>query len=476
MTASLPTITRTPTEPALDTSTASTAPPAPHPGSPPLPAVGRPSTAELIELLPGLVGDPVGVLQALRDRHGPLVLLEIGPMTALVVAEPEAIREVLVERQHDLVKGAAVRSTKVLLGEGLLTSEGELHARRRRLVSPAFHRPRLVRYATTMAEVAADEAAGWADGEVIEGHAAMARLALRIVGRTLFGLDLSTEASEVGDALQRVLAMANRQLPIAQAIGQGLTPDEEAEATELVARLDRVLADVIDERRQRGGEDDLVSILLRERDVADGGDGGGLTDGEVRDEAMELLLAGHETTANALSWALHLLAAHPEVQAAVAQEVAAIPAGRPVGVDDLPELAHTRAVLDETLRLFPPAWITTREVATPTRIAGVDLPAGAQVLVSPLLVHHDPRWWEQPESFQPARWLTPDPDRPKWAFVPFGGGARSCVGEHFARMEATIALAEIVRRWRLEPAGAAPSPQALVTMRPSAVPLRLHAR
>ncbi len=327
-----------------------------------------------------------------------------------------------------------------------------------------------------MADVAADEAGAWGDGEVIEAHAAMARLALRIVGRTLFGLDLLTEAGEIGATLQRVLELANGQLPLAQAIGQGLTPAEEAEAAALVARLDHLLAGIIGERRARGGEDDLVSILVGERDLADGGDGSGLTDREVRDEAMTLLLAGHETTANALSWALHLLATHPEVQATLAAEVATIPDGRPVGVDDLPALVCTKAVLDETLRLFPPAWITTREVATPTTIAGVDLPVGAQVLVSPLLVHHDERWWNDPESFDPDRWLHPDPDRPKWAFVPFGGGARSCVGEHFARIETTIVLAEIVRRWRLEPAGPAPTPEARVTLRPSAVPLRVHAR
>ena len=438
--------------------------------------VARPAAAELLALLPSLVSDPVGVLRTLHDRYGPLVLLEVGPMTALVVADPDTIREVLVERQHDVVKGAAVRSTRVLLGDGLLTSEGEAHARRRRLVSPAFHRPRLARYAAIMAEVAADEAGVWHDGAEIEGHGAMSRLALRIVGRTLFGLDLLDESSEVGDALQRVLALANRQLPIAQAIGQGLTPVEEAEAAELVARLDRVLADIIHDRRRRGGEDDLVSILLRERDLADGGDGGRLTDTEVRDEAMTLLLAGHETTANALAWALHLLATNPDAQEQLAAEVAALPVDRPVRIDDVPSLVWTRAVLDETLRLVPPAWITTREVAVPTRLAGVDLPVGAQVLVSPLLAHHDARWWDDPESFRPERWLDPAADRPKFAFVPFGGGARSCVGEHFARLEATIALAEIVRRWRLVPAGPAPTAQALVTLRPSAVPVRVHAR
>lgn len=439
-------------------------------------AIGRPAQDELVDLLPVLFADAAVGLRQLTSRHGPVVLIEIGPVTALVVADPDVVREVLVERQHDLVKGAAVRTTKVLLGDGLLTSEGEAHARRRRLVSPAFHRHRLAEYASVMADVAAQEAAGWTEGEPIEAQAAMARLTLRIVGRTLFGLDLVDEARAIGDALGRVLTLSNRQLPLAQAIGQGLTAAEEAEAAELVARLDGVLADIIRQRRDRGGDSDLVSILLAERDTGDGGDGTGLSDREVRDEAMTLLLAGHETTANALSWALHLLAEHPEAQDLLARELGTIPADRVTGTLDLDRLPFLRAVLDETLRLFPPAWITTREVAVPTTIAGVELPVGAQVLVSPLLVHRDPRFWAAPDDFHPERWLLPDPDRPKWAFVPFGGGVRSCVGEHFARIEASIALAEVVRRWHVTPAGPAPTPEHLVTLRPSAVALHVSPR
>ncbi len=436
---------------------------------------------ELGPLLPDLLAEPAATLATLVATHGRLVELAAGPLTVLVVAEPEAIREVLVEQQHSFIKGAAVRSTKVLLGEGLLTSEGSEHARQRRLVAPAFHRPQLARFAETMGALAGEEAAAWADhapgvdAPVVDAHAALTTITMRIVGATLFGVDVTADAAGIAASLDGVLELSNRLLPLAQLMGQGLSPAEEVEAARLMAHLDDVIGGVIAARRADPGAADLVGLLTRAVDTD--GDGGGLTDREIRDQAMTLFLAGHETTANALAWTMALLSQHPELAEQIHAEVMRVAADGPVPFDRAGEMSLTRAAIQEAIRLYPPAWITTREVVQQVTIGGVPLPVGAQVVVSPWVTHRDPAWWPEPDEFRVDRWLYPDASRPKWAYFPFGGGSRSCIGEHFALLEATVILAEVVRRWRFEPAGAFPTPEYRVTMRPGGgVPLRLDRR
>ena len=439
-------------------------------------SIGRPSSDAGLAMLPLLFSDPAGALGQLVHEHGPLVLLEVGPVQALLVTDPDGVREVLVEQQHCLAKGAAVQSTRPILGDGLLTSEGAHHARQRRLVSPAFHRPQLAKFAVTMGQIAAEETGSWVAETVIDAHAAMTRTAMRIVGSTLFGLDVTGDAARVGVALDGVLAISNRLLPLAQLVGQGLSPDEQSAAAQLIAELDDVIAGIIAQRRAAPGDRDVVSLLTGA--VDDEGDGGGLSDREIRDEVMTLFLAGHETTANALAWTLHLLSHHPEALAQIAAEADRCGTGTgAVGLDQLEQLPITQAALREGMRLFPPAWLTTREVVQPTTIRGVDLAVGAQVIVSPWLTQRDPRWLTDADEFRIDRWLYPDEQRPKWAYFPFGGGARGCIGEHFAMLEATIILAEVARRWTISPAGDAPEPEFRVTLRPTpAVPLRLQRR
>ncbi len=436
------------------------------PGSPattrPAFRASRPDTDEIVALLPHLLSDPGEALLALADRHGPLVHITVEgtPLNVLVVNQPEIVRDVLVDRGHDLVKGRGLQATRILLGEGLLTSEGETHARHRRLVAPAFHRSRLERYAVTMSDRARAHVASWPRGRTVDIHELMGSLMLDIVGRTLFDVDLAGDSAGIGQAVTDLLAHFGSQTPLGQLLGvepdpQGLHRAEAALATleELVGRL------VADRRADPTDRGDLLSMLVAARDEE--GDGRGLTDEEIRDEVMTLLLAGHETTANALSWTFHLLAHRPDVAERCALEADLVALSQhlrpPSGTMSPSAEAHRRqprltSVLNESLRLFPPAWALGREARRPLTLGGVDLPAGAQVLLSPWVLHRDQRSWDHAGEFRPERWDTPEvSDHHRFVFFPFGGGARSCIGEHFARIEAMIVLTEVLRSLTLEP-------------------------
>ncbi len=445
--------------------------------------VGTPGPDELVALLPRLLAEPGDALRALADRHGPLVHLELAgtPVDVWLVADAAVARAVLVDPDRSFVKGRTLQVTRLLLGDGLLTSEGAAHARRRRLVSQAFRRPRLAASAEVMGTIVRAHVARWPVGVEIDLHARLVALTLDIVGRSLFGVDLADDAHGVGDALDTVLSQFGSLTPLGQLVGNG--PDEQATAA-LDAALDRLRSLVlrlVDERRRGIGRgDDLLTLLVDARDDECGeGDGRGLTDDEIHDEVMTLLLAGHETTANALAWTVHLLSLHPATTRRGAAEVHRVLGTRPVGLDDLDRLPVLSSALDESLRLFPPAWIIPREAIRDVEVEGHHVRAGAQVLVSPWLIHRDPRRWSDPDCFRPDRW-TPglaDAARRSFALIPFGGGSRSCIGEHFARLEATIVLAELLRRFE-------PVPPMLhrverdhsVTLRPrGGLPMRLEA-
>jgi cytochrome P450 len=293
----------------------------------------------------------------------------------------------------------------------------------------------------------------------------MASLTLGIVGETLFGADVDGERSAtITRALTDTLSMFDRVYSPAFRMLVRLPIPTMRRYRRIEADLDRVIAELIAERRSAGASgDDLLSLLLRAEES-----GSGMTDEEVRDEALTLVLAGHETTSNALAWTWYLLAQHPAAEARLHAELDDALAGRPPSASDLPRLRGAEAVLSESIRLRPPAWAIGRGAIRVVRIGEVDVPEGAIVVVSPWLLHHDARWWRDPEAFVPERWTSGEATRrPRSAFVPFGGGPRMCVGEPFAWMEGTLLLATIARRWRLRLVPGRPvTAQAVVTLRP----------
>jgi cytochrome P450 len=457
-----------------------TAAPAAKPARPPGPRGRWPG-----EMALRLVRRPLELLSMLARDYGDVSTVgRVNGRPIVFLAHPDHVRDVMVTHQRRFVKGRGVERTKLLLGEGLLTSEGQAHLRQRRLAQPAFHRDRVAAYGDVMGAYARRRAASWRAGATVDVHREMMELTLAVAGKTLFGADVEGEAREIGEALTVALeSFTFALLPFSERLERMtfLPPVRRFNAAR--ARLDQTVYRLIAARRAdvAAGRDrgDLLSMLIQARDTE--GDGGGMTDLQLRDEAMTILLAGHETTANALTWTLYLLSRSPEAERAFHAEVdaAAAAAGdRPVNAEDLARLPYTRMVLAESMRLFPPAWAVSRRATAEHPVGDWVLPEGTLVLVSQWVTHRDARWWPDPERFDPERWLPERAaERPKFAYFPFGGGTRICIGEQFAWMEGTLILAELARRWRFRAPAARPVPLPLVTLRPKAgMPMALESR
>ena len=424
--------------------------------------------------------DAGAALRALTRGADTAVGLRIRGRHILLLLTPELAGELLCGHAADTTKGPGVQLTRGLLGNGLLTSEGETHRRARRLVAPAFSPRRLAGYTDTFARCAQAHSEGWRDGQAVDMHHEMAALTLEIVGRTLLGLDLSAQAPQVRAGLESALAQFSGDgfaIPGRRRLGRlvGRSRSQPVLDDRPGAGVHQLIRDIVDERRRSPTSDrgDVISALLAASAEPDG-----LSADEVHDNVMTLLMAGHETTANALSWTMDLLGRHPEVRLRLEAEVDGLGGELPT-VQDLPGLTYTRAVISEAIRLYPPAWIIGRSTATPLELGGWHVPAGSVVAVSPLLLHHDPRWFPDPEVFDPDRWLDGRRDLvPRHAYLPFGTGPRACIGEQFAWMEATTVLAVLTQSWTAEPELArAPSGQYRVTLRPAGgLPMTLHSR
>lgn len=415
----------------------------------------------------------------LAATYGDVAMSRVGPRRICVVNDPDLVREVLVAQQHRVTKTRVLRRASLLLGDGLLTSEGEHWRRERRLIQPAFHRDRIAGYADTMAAYAMRAAAAWQDGARVDVHREMMQLTLAIAGMTLFGARVEDEAAEIGAALDIAMAMFQRlTLPFSELLDRLPLPANRRFAAAR-ARLDATVYRMIQERRAAGGDTgDVISMLLLAQDES--GDGTGMTDTQVRDEVLTLFLAGHETTANALAWTWYLLARHPDVESALHAEVDRVLGDRQPTADDLARLSYTRAVIAESMRLYPPAWVLGREAREPFELAGYTIPVGTMVFMSQWLIQRDARWFPDPLAFRPERW-TPEMERalPRFAYFPFGAGPRKCIGESFAWMEAVLVLAVLARRWRVRLAHPEReiTPRALITLRPSGgVPAIIEAR
>jgi cytochrome P450 len=390
--------------------------------------------------------DPIGLLEH-AAAFGDVVRLRTPLYPTFVLNHPDLVWDVLVGDHRAFHKGPTIDAARRVLGDGLLTSEGEPHRRNRRLIQPLFQPARLEAYVPAILELTERATRRWRDGARLDVHAEMSRLTLSIVVATLFGSDLTDEdARAVSAALTEVLAQYPRSFSPLLRITERLPLPANRRFERATAVFDRTVYGLIERRRAEGaGGDDLLSRLVRGHD-----DEGSMTTSQLRDEAITLFLAGHETTSNALSWAWLLLARDPASFERLWAESADVEIGATATGAVLDRLPFATAVLNESMRRYPPAWAIARRALEPHAAGGFELPSGAVTVVSPWLLHHDPRWWKDPDAFAPERWAEPDPDRPRAAFLPFGAGPRMCVGEPFARLEAVLLLALIARRWRFE--------------------------
>ncbi|NMO15431.1 cytochrome P450 [Pyxidicoccus fallax] len=434
-------------------------------------------------LPPGPRGEPLlGCVRELRRNpldfftkqvreYGDVVRIRVGPVYVTAVAHPDPVRHVLQDNARNYNKqtrGFAV--IRELLGQGLLTSEGDFWLRQRRLAQPAFHRQRLAGFARTMVDTSVDLANALesriATGQPFDVAEDFNHLTLRIAGLTLFGTDVGDESRAIGEALGRAQTFANERLTQLIPIPRALPLPSHRQFNRDVATLDRVVRTIIERRHQQGGEHhDLLQMLMEARDEDTGER---MSDTQLRDEVLTLLLAGHETTASALAWTVVLLSRNPDARRRLEEELSRELGGRAPTVEDLPKLAYTRRVVDESLRLYPPAWIFSRAAIQDDVVGGFRVPRGTFVLLLPWVTHRHPKLWNNPEAFDPDRFLPEhERERPRFAWFPFGGGPRQCIGNQFALMELVLVLATLCQRVRLELAPGHPfAPAPAITLRP----------
>ena len=412
--------------------------------------------------------DPLAFFTGLARTYGDIAYLRTGGEHLYLINDPALVRDVLVTNQRHFIKGRGLQRAKRLLGEGLLTSEGAVHVRQRRLIQPAFHRDRILSYATVMTDYADRVRRRWCDGETIDAAQEMMRLTLGIVGKTLFDKDIESQAREVGSALTDVMASFWMQMLPFYDLLEHLPVPALRRSQAARAKLDAIIYSIIAERRQAMRDHgDLLSMLLSAKDDEEEGDGRGMSDTQVHDEAMTIFLAGHETTANALSWTWHLLGGAPDVEAKLHEEIDRVLQRRRPTAADLPSLTFAEQVVTEAIRLYPPAWIIGRRAIDDYPLGPYVAPKGSLIIMSPYVLHRDPRFFPEPDRFRPDRW-TPEfkATLPPFAYVPFGGGARRCIGESFAWMELVLVLTTIAGWWKLVPVpGHSVVPQAVITLR-----------
>jgi cytochrome P450 len=431
-----------------------------------------PKRYPIVGSLPDLAKDPMQFLFGAQRQHGDRFYYQMMNNHVYFLAHPDDIKHVLQDNHRNYYKHKLYGLVKPLIGEGLLTSEGETWLTNRRLIQPVFHRQRIAGFAEMMQEstVALIETRlrNYHDGRAFDLLPEMMRLTLTVVARALFSRDISGDADEVGRALSYALEFTNRRIMSAIPVPLSVPTPANQTFQRALETLDGVVLGMIQERRQSAEEqDDLLGMLLSAQD-ADTGEG--MSDRQVRDEAMTLFLAGHETSAAALTWLFYLLSRHVAVYDKLKDEIAQVLQGRAVTLDDLPQLGYTRMVIDETLRLYPPAWMIGRYALRDDMLPGkpVAIPAGTNVSVSPYVTHRHSQFWDNPEGFEPERF---SPERAKgrhrYAYFPFAGGPRQCIGNTFALMEMTIIVATLMQHLNLElVSGQTVIPDPGITMRP----------
>lgn len=385
--------------------------------------------------------DPLGFFTKLAREQGDIARFRLGDHEhgLYLLSHPDYIREVLVTQDRNFTKWFAVDRIKDVLGNGLFVSEGDYHLRQRRLSQPAFHRDRIASYADQMTSLALCLRDRWQPNTVIDVCAEMNWLAMMIVANTLFGANVEADAVEIRAALSEILDQFERSV---------LPEADRQDFDNAMRRLDDVIYRIVRARRV-GNQDrgDLLSMLLLAEDAESGGK---MNDLQVRDEAMTIFLAGHETSANALAWSWYLLAQHPETEAQFHQEVDSWLGGRVPGLDDVANLPLTGRIFAEALRLYPPVWAVGRQAIRDCRIGECEIRAGSVVIASQYVTQRDPRWFPNPDVFDPERWRPEQrAARPRFSYFPFSAGSRACLGEGFAGMEGVLCLATLAQKWRL---------------------------
>ncbi|HZV01739.1 MAG TPA: cytochrome P450 [Planctomycetota bacterium] len=390
--------------------------------------------------------DMLGFMTRCAREYGDMSGFRLAHLRVCLVNDPKLIEQVLVQERDRVRKPWDLRELEFALGKGLLTSEGELWKRQRRLIQPAFTHERIRGYGEIMVRRAQAMVASWKDGEVRDLHADMARVTLEIVCEALFGFDISNQADQIGGALELVMRQFERMFTSTIPLPLWFPTPGNLGARRAIRRMDEVVFGIVARRRASGEQrDDLLGRLLAAQDA----DGKGMSDQQLRDELLTLIGAGHETTAIALAWTFFLLGRHPDVAARIASDLEAL-AGPP-SVEDMGKLASTQEVVQESLRLYPPAWGIARENLEPIDLGGYHLERGTQIWLVNWVTQRDPRFFEEPEAFRPERFAPERASRiPKYAYFPFAGGPRSCVGMHFALLEATLVLACVLQKFRIE--------------------------
>ena len=409
--------------------------------------------------------DPLEFLSSAAREHGPVAALRFGRTRAFLLSDPSLIEEVMVTRRSSFVKSAPLRAQRRLFGNGLLTNEGESWLRQRRLAQPAFHRNRIARYADVIVDHTTRFLDAMAPRTTEDIHARFKALTIGIVSDALFGSDVAERTGALGIALEDTMnRYASRRglarlvpdwfpLPVNNSYRKGVEEIEDAVLDIIAARR------VGDEQRE-----DLLSVLME----AQYEDGESMTDRQLRDEAVTLFLGGIDTPALALSWCWYLLSQHPGVEESLVREVDSVLENRRATFSDLPRLCYTEMVVNEVMRLFPPAWLLSRDAIESVTIGDTMIPAGASVLMSPWIAHRDPDYFPDPLSFDPDRWRNgAAASLPRFAYFPFGGGPRVCIGASFAMTEMVLCLATIAQRLKFRlAAGARVVPRPTMTLRP----------
>jgi cytochrome P450 len=410
--------------------------------------------------------DPLQLFLDLARQYGDIVGTRLGHAHFVLLSHPDLVESVLVQHPRDFIKEHG--HAQQLVGKGLLVSEGDFHMRQRRLMQPAFHRDRVAGYGSVMADFSRRLSERWQRGASVDIYHEMMHLAQVIAGKTLFDADVEADVDAVGEAIATALHtnFLLQQIPFARLFA-GLSRRTKARYDEAIALVNRTFSRLIAERRKdKTDRGDLLSMLLKVQD-AEGGTGG-LTDEQIRDELVTLFVAGHETTGGTMTWTWHMLARHPEVEAQLHEELDRVLGGRPPTVADVPRLVYTEMLIAEVLRMWPSAWTQLRQTVHETQVGGYTLPADTYLFLSSWVIHHDPRFFPDPWRFDPAR-MTHEARhaRPRFAYFPFGGGSRQCIGESYAWMEMIVVIATIAQRWRLRLApGQKVVPNPGATLRP----------
>jgi len=418
----------------------------------------------------------VGFFEASKEAYGDVVRIRLPGHEVFFLQSPRDIETVLLTSRTNFVKHSFFwRHVTAIFGKGLLTSEGEFWLKQRRLAAPAFHPDRIAAYGRMMTAFTDRMCRTWKPGEVRDVHQDMMRVTMEIVSKTLFDVEVADDVHSIESSFDAVIREIAKRFRRPVRIPDAVPIPGNLRYNRGVAVLDRLVRRILTERRERPGDrGDLLSMLLAARDD----DGAPMSDRQLRDELITLFSAGHETTAISLSWTLFLLSKNPAAEERVAAEIRDVLGGRLPEAADLTRLPYTHAVFQESIRLYPPAYVIGREALSDCVIGGYRIPARATIYFSPWVLHRDRRWYDEPGEFRPERWIDGLASRlPKYAYIPFGGGPRICIGERFATMEAVLMIATILQRFRLEMAGPDPVPLQSTTLRPEGGPrMRIEPR